>query len=115
MIDEVILSQQLLANLVNVDETKSFIFEVLSAYLEGDSSPLQNGRIDGKRVKRHLELMIGEAVRKKNPLFDLLINVNVEWGLRVTSGFSCRLSVGVRDFDLTPFGSSVVVVEPLWQ
>lgn len=115
MIDEIILSPQLIANVTNLAETQNFMFEVLSEYMNGSFAPLQNGTIDSKRVKRHLEHMLENAIRQKNPTFDLTVVINVEWGLRAVSGFSCRLFVGVSDFDLTRFGPSAMEVVPLWQ
>ncbi len=115
MIDEVVISNQLLANLTNLDETKNFIFEVLNEYIQGSYAPLQNGRIDGGRVKRHLECMLEDSIKKKNPTFNSTVQINVEWGLRSVCGFSCRIIVGISDFDLTPFGPSAVEAVPLWQ
>lgn len=115
MIDDIILSQQLLANITHVDVTREFITEVMTEYLAGGSAPLQNGRIDGKLFKRRLERMLEEAITQKNPTFDHSIVVNVEWGLRNAGGFSCRIFVGISDFSLTQFGPHVVQVAPVWQ
>jgi hypothetical protein len=115
MIDEIILSQVLLVNLDRVEETQNFILEVIHEYFKGDSSPLQNGRIDGKLFKRRLERMLEDAIRQKNPTFDLSVYIDVEWGLRLSNGFSCRLHVGVSDFDLTAFQPQSVEAIPTWQ
>ena len=115
MIDEIHLSDHLLANLKDIEGTNEFISEVVQEYLSGDRSPLQSDTIDGKTFKRRLERMLEQAIRKKNPGFDHSIKVNVEWGLREVSGFTCRVSVGIADIDLTSYGPSAVELAPLWQ
>jgi len=115
MIDELRFSSQLLANIPNKEATREFLYEVINEYLVGKASPMQANHIDGKLLQRRLERMIEGAIVEKNPTFDHSIVLNIEWGLRTSCGFSCRIIIGISDFDLAPFGHSAVEVSPLWQ
>jgi hypothetical protein len=114
MINELIVTPQLWANIDNIEETQDFLRMVISEYVTSHVCAFQNGRIDGKLAILHLEKILEQAILNKNPDFDHRIKVNIDWDVG-PFGFVAAVYLGIADFDMPKFGSAALPIPIYYQ